>query len=45
MPFRSVKQQKWMFKNKPKMAKRWAKETKDFKSLPEKIHAGMLKKK
>ena len=27
MPFKSVKQKKWMYANKPKMAKRWQKET------------------
>ena len=27
MPFKSEKQKKWMYKNKPKMAKRWQKET------------------
>jgi hypothetical protein len=34
MPFKSKAQAKWMFKNKPKMAKEWAKETKSIKSLP-----------
>lgn len=34
MPFASKAQQKWMFKNKSKMAKKWAKETKSFKTLP-----------
>lgn len=24
MPFKSKKQRKWMWKNKPKMAKKWA---------------------
>jgi hypothetical protein len=28
MPFKSDKQKKWMFANKPKMAKRWAKKGK-----------------
>ena len=36
MPFKSKAQQRWMFATKPKMAKRWAKETKDFYDLPEK---------
>jgi len=27
MPFKSVKQKKWMYANKPKMAKKWQKET------------------
>ena len=26
MPFKSVKQKKWMYTNKPEMAKRWSKE-------------------
>lgn len=34
MPFKSKAQQKWMFANKPEMAKRWAKETKNIKKLP-----------
>jgi hypothetical protein len=36
MPFKSKAQQKWMFSQKPEMAKRWAKETPDIKKLPEK---------
>lgn len=28
MPFKSPKQRRWMFANKPKMAKRWAREGK-----------------
>jgi hypothetical protein len=28
MPFKSGKQRRWMFANKPKMAKRWARHTK-----------------
>lgn len=35
MPFKSKAQQRWMFSQHPKMAKRWAKETPDIKSLPE----------
>jgi len=27
MPFKSENQRKWMYANKPKMAKRWQKET------------------
>lgn len=34
MPFSSKAQQRWMFKNKPEMAKKWADET-NFKGLPE----------
>jgi len=29
MPFKSEKQKKWMFANKPKMARRWAEEEKN----------------
>jgi hypothetical protein len=36
MPFRSKSQQKWMFANKPKMAKQWAKETPNINALPDK---------
>lgn len=28
MPFKSAKQRKWMFKNRPAMARRWANEGK-----------------
>lgn len=28
MPFKSEKQRRWMWANKPKMAKRWAKHSK-----------------
>ena len=27
MPFKSVKQKRWMYANKPKMAKKWQQET------------------
>jgi hypothetical protein len=37
MPFKSKKQAKWMFANKPKMAKEWASKTKSFKKLPNKV--------
>lgn len=37
MPFKSKAQQKFMFANKPKMAKQWAKETSDIKKLPDKV--------
>jgi hypothetical protein len=36
MPFSSKAQQKWMFANKPEMAKEWASKT-DFKHLPERV--------
>ena len=34
MPFKSKAQKKWMYKNKPKMAKSWAKKTSKGKKLP-----------
>ncbi len=34
MPFKSKAQQRWMYENKPEMAKRWAKETPNLKALP-----------
>jgi hypothetical protein len=34
MPFKSKLQQKWMFANKPAMAQKWAKHTKNIKALP-----------
>jgi hypothetical protein len=37
MPFKSKSQEKWMFANKPAMAKEWASKTKNFKSLPNKV--------
>lgn len=37
MPFKSQVQRKWMFAKKPRMAKKWAKETPDIKDLPEKL--------
>lgn len=37
MPFKSQAQRKWMFKNKPEMAKEWAKETPKGKKLPKKV--------
>jgi len=44
MPFKSISQQKWMYANKPKMAKRWAKET-DFSKIPKKVGEYFKKKK
>lgn len=38
MPFKSKAQQRYMFSQHPRMAKRWAKETQDIKKLPEKLH-------
>lgn len=40
MPFRSKAQQRFMFAKHPRIAKRWAKETKNFKSLPERKGKG-----
>jgi hypothetical protein len=37
MPFKSKSQQRYMFKFLPKIAKRWAKETKNIKKLPNKV--------
>jgi len=34
MPFKSKAQAGWMFANKSKMAKEWAKETSNIKKLP-----------
>ena len=36
-PFASKAQMRWMFAKKPAMAKRWAKKTKNTKSLPDKV--------
>ena len=37
MPFKSKAQLRWMFANHPEMAKRWAMETPNQKSLPNKV--------
>lgn len=37
MPFKSKAQQKYMFAKEPTVAKRWAKETPNMKSLPEHV--------
>lgn len=37
MPFKSESQKKWMYANKPKMAKEWQKETPKGKKLPNKV--------
>ena len=37
MPFKSKKQQRYMFANDTKLAKEMASKTKDFKKLPEEI--------
>ena len=38
MPFKSKAQARWMFSQKPEMAKEWASKT-DYSSLPEKVKA------
>ena len=43
MPFRSQAQQRFMFSQHPKIAKRWAKETPSMKSLPQHVsQEGMM---
>ncbi len=37
MPFKSKKQAAFMFSQHPKIAKRWAAETKSIKKLPKKV--------
>lgn len=37
MPFKSKAQAKWMFANKPGMAKEWASATPSIKKLPNKV--------
>lgn len=37
MPFKSKAQMRWMFAKHPKMAKRWAKETRSIKRLPNRV--------
>lgn len=43
MPFKSKAQEKWMYANKPSMAKKWSAHTKNEKSLPEKVHRSSAK--
>lgn len=38
-PFKSQAQRRWMYANKPKMAKRWEKHTPEGADLPEKVSA------
>lgn len=45
MPFRSQKQAKWMFTNKPSMAKEWAKVTPSIKKLPKQVKKNGTSKK
>jgi len=44
MPFSSKAQQGFMFSQHPKIAKKWAKETSNFKSLPKYAKKKVLKK-
>lgn len=37
MPFKSQAQKKWMYANKPQMAKRWSDHTPKGKKLPKKV--------
>ena len=40
MPFKSKSQLRWMFANKPAMAKEWADHTPSIKALPDKAPKG-----
>jgi hypothetical protein len=42
MPFESEAQRKWMYANKPAMAKRWSKHTPKDKKLPEHVKKAEL---
>ena len=44
MPFKSEAQKKWMFANKPKMAKEWANVTPKGKKLPKRVTKKKVKK-
>ena len=43
MPFKSKSQMKWMYANKPAMAKEWQAETGNPKRLPKKVHRSSAK--
>ena len=43
MPFKSKSQLKYLFANKPEMAKEWVKKTKNIKDLPERVKESMDK--
>lgn len=45
MPLRSKRQQRFLFANKPGMAKQWASETPNIKKLPETIKVKLPRKK
>ena len=44
MPFKSEAQKRWMYANKPEMAKRWQAHTPKDKVLPQKVMAKELRK-
>lgn len=44
MPFKSRAQQKWMYKNKPAMAKEWQAATPKGKKLPARVKKKAVKK-
>jgi hypothetical protein len=44
LPFVSEAQKGWMFENKPRMARRWARHTPKGKKLPERVrHKALMK--
>jgi hypothetical protein len=43
MPFESEAQRRWMYANKPEMAKRWEKHTPKDTKLPEKVKKAYIK--
>lgn len=45
MPFKSKQQAKFMFSQKPEMAKEWASKTPSIKKLPNKVKSSGKKKK
>ena len=45
MPFKSKAQKKWMYANKPEMAKKWSDHTANAKKLPEKVKSKKCKSK
>lgn len=44
MPFKSKAQERWMWANKPKMAKEWESKTPDRKRLPQRVRKSSKKK-
>jgi hypothetical protein len=44
VPFKSKSQERWMFSQKPEMAKQWAAETPSIKALPNKVGKGQTVK-